>query len=167
MFIQIEEAFQHAQDKCWRLEPLKTKILKGDGLTLEIQFIPLLAEKNKLPTTKPKADSTPSQIVDPFMPPFEKGKLICELPPRHSLLFNKYYYCVNHLLIITRAFEEQTDPLNLDDWRVVSSTIRSLGGLAFFNCGVNAGFSQSHKHIQILPAEGFNFPIVQRLTSAA
>ena len=42
----------------------------------------------------------------------------------------------------------------------------ALNGSFFFNCGPHSGFSQKHKHIQILPNESLNLPIMEKLIIA-
>ena len=42
---------------------------------------------------------------DPFMPPFEEGLFIDELTTTHSLVFNKFSVCDNHVIVITKEFE--------------------------------------------------------------
>lgn len=66
------------------------------------------------------------------------------------------------LLITTREFERQGDDLNLEDWRAVWGVLEKLENdtdetqsrteyVGAFNCGVNAGCSQGHKHLQLFP----------------
>lgn len=89
------------------------------------------------------------------MKPFEPG--ICvedDLTDKHSLLLNKFPARNNHVLIITKKKEKQTDLLNLSDFEAVCITMKALDdSFAFFNSGVNAGASQHHKHIQVLPLD--------------
>ena len=41
-----------------------------------------------------------------------------------------------------------------------------MKGLVFYNCGKNSGYTQSHKHIQSLPSEGFKFPLIKMISQA-
>ncbi|NJO94417.1 MAG: hypothetical protein HC820_08970 [Hydrococcus sp. RM1_1_31] len=66
-------------------------------------------------------------------------------------LLNKYNVIPNHLLIITRAFEEQEDWLTLQDFEALWVTLAEIDGLAFYNGGKAAGASQRHKHLQLIP----------------
>jgi ATP adenylyltransferase len=56
--------------------------------------------------------------------------------------------------IVTKQFEQQTDPLNESDFACVWKVLRAFpspGGLAFYNCGDASGHSQPHKHVQVVP----------------
>ena len=63
---------------------------------------------------------------------------------------------------MTRAFEEQTDLLNLEDFAALWFCLQEIDGLAFFNGGKIAGASQRHKHLQLIPLPFFT----QRGTSS-
>ena len=63
--------------------------------------------------------------TDPFDPP-DEALLVDHLSASHMLLLNKFNVVAHHVLIVTRNFEQQTDPLNLQDleatWQVVQVT---------------------------------------------
>jgi ATP adenylyltransferase/5',5'''-P-1,P-4-tetraphosphate phosphorylase II len=40
---------------------------------------------------------------------------VCDLPPAHTLFFNKFPVVKNALIITTKVFEPQTTPLSVDD----------------------------------------------------
>lgn len=71
----------------------KTKTIKDANLEMHITYISKLENKSKL---------TVSSTKNPFLPPFEKGIMITELPPKHRLLYNKFYFYKNHLLVVTQ-----------------------------------------------------------------
>jgi ATP adenylyltransferase/5',5'''-P-1,P-4-tetraphosphate phosphorylase II len=84
--------------------------------------------------------------------------------PHHALLQNKFNVVPHHLLLITRAFEHQTEPLSAADFEALRAALRAFpapGGLAFMNVGEGSGFSQPHKHIQLVP-----LPFAQELAHA-
>ena len=60
--------------------------------------------------------------VDPF-DPYEEALWVDHLSPSHTLLLNKFNVVAYHVLVVTRKFEPQTEPLNLQDleatWQVV------------------------------------------------
>ncbi len=99
--------------------------------------------------TRPEAQ----QKTHPFLPPFEPGIFITELSETHNLLFNKYCVVKNHVLVVTRKFEKQTNKLNKLDFAAAFKVIRGIGGFAFYNSGPHSGASQAHKHIQAIPFE--------------
>ena len=84
---------------------------------------------------------------DPFVEPFENGAFIDELTETHSLIFNKFSVCDHHTIIITKEFEKQIDPLNIDDFKACSILLASLNAFMFFNSGFNSGASIMHKHM--------------------
>lgn len=90
------------------------------------------------------------QRIDPFLP-YEPDLFVGDISPTHICLLNKFNVVDNHLLIVTRAFEEQTDLLNLEDFVALWSCMQEIEGLAFFNAGKPAGASQRHKHLQLIP----------------
>lgn len=72
---------------------------------------------------------------------------------------NKYCMLRPHLLLHPKDFEKQTEDLSQCDveaaWMVMESLRRSddkkqREWMVFYNCGVEAGASQGHKHMQIV-----------------
>jgi len=105
-----------------------------------------------LNSANPKPERS-EQPADPFMYPFEPGIFICDLGENYRLLFNKYYISKGHTLIVTKKFEEQNKQLVLGDFEVMREVMQDMRALAFYNSGPESGFSQPHKHIQVLPFE--------------
>jgi len=101
----------------------------------------------KLKPTKPEAQ----QKTHPFLPPFEPGIFITNLSDTHNLLFNKFCVVKNHCLVVTRKFENQTNPLNRSDFAAAFKVMRALEGFCFYNSGPQSGASQAHKHFQVMP----------------
>lgn len=87
---------------------------------------------------------------NPFLPP-EPALTICELPPHHIAVLNKFNVLENHVLVITRGFVHQESALSADDFSAVAAGLRGGRGLAFYNAGRTAGASQSHRHFQLVP----------------
>ena len=90
---------------------------------------------------------------DPFVPPFENGAFIGEVTDTHHLMFNKFSVCERHVIIITKDFEKQIDPLNIDDFKATGIVMASMNAFMFFNSGYNSGASIMHKHMQVIPYE--------------
>ena len=70
------------------------------------------------------------------------------------LLLNKFNVVPHHLLLVTAAYAEQDAPLDAADLGATAACLRAFpapGGLAFMNVGPESGFSQPHKHLQLLP----------------
>ena len=88
---------------------------------------------------------------DPFMAPFPQGSFIDEVTDTHSLIFNKFSVCDRHVIVITKEFEKQIDPLNIDDFKASAIVMASMNAFMFFNSGFNSGASIMHKHMQVIP----------------
>ena len=102
--------------------------------------------------------------TNPFLYPFEQGILIKNFENNYRLLFNKYPVITNHLLLVTFQFEKQSDPLSKEDLEKAYEVISEIDGFAFYNSGEHSGYSQEHKHIQIIPYENITrFPLEQHI----
>lgn len=88
--------------------------------------------------------------INPFLP-YEPDLFVGDISDTHLCLLNKFNVVDNHLLIVTRAFESQTELLNLTDFAALWFCLQEIDGLAFFNGGKIAGASQPHKHLQLIP----------------
>ena len=67
-------------------------------------------------------------------------------------MFNKFPILSNHLLVISKEFEPQNHKLNITDFEAVLIGMKALEtGVSYMNCGINAGASQPHKHLQVIP----------------
>lgn len=102
-----------------------------------------------------KAQAKQQQIqtrnpVDPFLP-YENDLFVMDISKTHLCLLNKFNVVDHHLLIITRAFEEQDALLTLEDFEALRACLAEVDGLAFYNGGSVAGASQPHKHLQLVP----------------
>lgn len=50
-------------------------------------------------------------------------------------------------------FESQNEDLAIKDWCAIHACLEDLSDpyLLFYNCGVDSGASQPHKHVQVIP----------------
>eukprot|EP00347_Sterkiella_histriomuscorum_P004117 403361689 len=96
---------------------------------------------------------TPKSQKDPFIPPFEEGQYIEELTDTHRLIYNKYSVSDEHVIVITKEYEEQSAPLSVDDFKAALITCKALDAFMFFNCGFKSGASIPHRHLQVIPYE--------------
>lgn len=92
---------------------------------------------------------------DPFLPPFDNGIFITDLGKTHRLIFNKYMVSKYHVLVVTKIFMLQTEPLVEADFKYGYLVLAALDGFAFFNSDKTAGSSQLHKHLQIVSYKYF------------
>jgi ATP adenylyltransferase len=96
--------------------------------------------------------------TNPFLP-YEKELFVDNLTQTHFCLLNKFNVVNHHILIITKAFEEQESLLNLHDFKALWTCLSQIEGLAFYNGGKLAGASQKHKHLQLIPMDLSLIPI--------
>ncbi|CAG8487541.1 10639_t:CDS:2 [Racocetra fulgida] len=117
----------------------KVTHIKDKGIEFEIRLAPSLAKK---PTgnlrTKDELQQKPK--ADPFLP--YNQDLFVQEHGKYNILLNKFCVVPHHLIIATKDFEKQTDPLNPEDlesiWHFMMQ-IKSQPSLAFFNCGELSG----------------------------
>jgi len=109
------------------------------------------------------------KIINPFLPP-EKELTVAEISDTHIAILNKYNVMEHHLLIVTRHFEDQGMLLTLPDFEALWSCMSEYDAFGFYNGGREAGASQQHKHLQIVPLplapEGPSIPIAPLLARA-
>jgi ATP adenylyltransferase len=91
--------------------------------------------------------STP---FNPFLP-HEPDMFVADISDTHLCLLNKFNVIDHHLLIVTRAFEDQEMLLTLRDFQAICACMSEFDALAFYNGGETAGASQAHKHLQMIP----------------
>ena len=87
---------------------------------------------------------------NPFLPP-DPALTIGEISPTHVGVLNKYPVVEHHLLVVTKRFIPQEEALDHDDFAAVATCLGEIDGLAFYNAGREAGASQPHKHLQLVP----------------
>jgi ATP adenylyltransferase/5',5'''-P-1,P-4-tetraphosphate phosphorylase II len=108
-----------------------------------------LREKPKGPSSV--TTSLPKTWRNPFLPP-DPDLFVCHLSASHSLVLNKFNVVPHHVLVITREFAKQEEPLTAEDMEATLAVVQCMpgdGGLAYFNRGPCSGASQPHKHIQV------------------
>ncbi len=150
----------------WTKTKRQTKIAREGGALKSIETEYYLIEQGDIPfvvrtlsniSRKQQARRQQSQKerktgkkINPFLP-YEPDLFVGNISPTHICLLNKFNVVDNHLLIVTRAFQPQTDLLNLQDFAALWLCMQEIDGLAFFNGGKIAGASQPHKHLQLIP----------------
>lgn len=114
------------------------------GIRFVVRQVSSLAAK---PT---QHSSGPTPLIDPFLTP-DPDLFVCDVSTTHFALLNKFNVIDHHLLVVTRAFEPQEALLDHDDFAAWFACLAEFDGLGFYNGGREAGASQSHKHLQIVP----------------
>jgi len=132
---KITETYDRAlrRGELYFIESTIANITEND-IEFEIRFAPSLAKK-------PKAEQTDlKHKVDAFAP--YSQELFVQEYGKHVILLNKFCVVPNHILVVTKEYEEQTDPLNQEDLAAVwycMMQIKSQHTIAFYNCGDLSG----------------------------
>ncbi len=108
---------------------------------------------SKKPILSPD-DPGRSKPIGPFVDPPEEW-IIARIGQSHKLILNKYCVYRPMLILHTTLFEPQTNDLNEGDLTAAWTILRQMETpqMIIYNCGVEAGSSQGHKHIQIFPRQ--------------
>lgn len=114
-----------------------------DGIAFVVRTISNLARK--------QAATRPDDGGDPFAPPYDPPLHVGHVPPDHVALLNKFPVIENHLLVVTRHFRDQVEPLEPEDFQALLRVLAQFDALAFYNAGPEAGASQAHCHLQFIP----------------
>lgn len=153
------------------LRPIVTtdRRVRDGGVDFVVRSVSTLAEKDAARVREVMDAQAAGRPANPFLP-YEPDMLVCDLPPAHVCLFNKFNVLDRHLLIVTRAFADQDDALDAGDFAALAPLLDALGGLGFYNGGTVAGASQRHKHLQLVPGPlaptGPPIPMEALLTTA-
>lgn len=87
---------------------------------------------------------------NPFLPP-DPDLTVAALSPTHLAVLNRFPVLRYHLLLVTREYEEQELPLTAPDFDALARCLAEIDGLGFYNSGPEAGASQPHRHLQVVP----------------
>jgi ATP adenylyltransferase len=141
----LRERTAHAL-RCGALEPIETRCerVPDAGVAFEVRVASGLARKPR--ASRPGAEPA----ANPFLP-YDPDLFVADISESHVALLNKFPVVEQHLLIVTRAFEEQGDPLGLRDFEALLACMAELDALGFYNSGPEAGASQRHRHLQLVP----------------
>jgi ATP adenylyltransferase len=137
-----------------------TEVVEQGGVAFQARLVTAPAKKQETTEAKPDAN--------PFLP-YDPDLFVAEISPTHVALLNKFNVVDHHLLIVTRAFEEQQTQLTQKDCEALLIGLTEIDGLAFYNAGPAAGASQHHKHLQLIPlstSAGPRLPIEPLLRGA-
>jgi ATP adenylyltransferase len=88
--------------------------------------------------------------LNPFLP-YEQALFVADVSKTHVAILNKFNVVDRHLLIVTREFEQQRSLLTLRDFEALWRCLNEYDSLGFYNGGPEAGASQPHKHLQLVP----------------
>jgi ATP adenylyltransferase len=106
----------------------------------------------RLESATPKHLRREGPKPNPFLP-WDQRLEVERLGSSHLLLLNKFPVQRGHLLLITQQWRPQAGWLEQADWRQLAAVDACTSGLWFFNSCPEAGASQPHRHLQLLPRE--------------
>ncbi|MBE9051404.1 phosphorylase [Nostocales cyanobacterium LEGE 11386] len=170
LWTSIKERTEHAL-QCGALLSIPTEFefVEQHHVRFLVRILSNLARKDAAQKQQQKKTHTSGKEFNPFLP-YEEDLFVADISDTHVCLLNKYNVVDYHLLIVTRAFEEQETLLTLEDFAAMWACLAEFEGLAFYNGGKIAGASQRHKHLQIVPlpltSTGPQIPIELLLKSA-
>jgi len=142
------------------MEPIETstELVEQSGISFVIRVVDSLARKDEVRRAlSAEARGSGAERPNPFLP-YDERLFVRDVSGTHVCLLNKFNVIDAHLLIVTRSFEEQDAPLDVQDFEALWSCLSEAGGLGFYNGGEAAGASQRHKHLQLIP-----LPLDERL----
>jgi sulfate adenylyltransferase (ADP) / ATP adenylyltransferase len=141
--------------------PTAYEFIQDAGIRFFVRIISGLQQKDK-DRRKRQTSSSSGKTINPFLP-YQKALYVADISDTHVALLNKFNVVENHLLIITRHFEDQGTLLTLRDFEALWMCMAEYNALGFYNGGEAAGASQPHKHLQMAPLplapEGPGIPI--------
>ena len=170
LWASVTARAEHAL-RCGALHSIPTEyeFVEQNEIRFLVRILSNLARKDEAQKKQDKKTATSGKEFNPFLP-YEEDLFVADISDTHLCLLNKYNVVDHHLLIITRAFEEQESWLNRGDFQALWACLAEIEGLAFYNGGKSAGASQRHKHLQLVPfplvPEGTKPPIEPAIASA-
>lgn len=147
----IRDSSRHAL-RCGALKSIVTEAcaIEDGGLRFVVRSVPSQARKSEARVRQAERAGAEASRVNPFQP-YDSDLFVAELSPTHVLLLNKFNVLENHLLVVTRSYEDQETLLTTADFEALRVCLDAIDGLAFYNGGRVAGASQPHKHLQLVP----------------
>jgi ATP adenylyltransferase len=156
--------------RCGALRPIETTqaLIEEAGMRFIVRQVSSLTRKEESRQTG-KTRAGERSAVNPFLP-YDPDLFVADLSDTHVALLNKFNVIDHHLLIVTRRFESQDALLELADFAALMACMAGFDGVGFYNGGAQAGASQPHKHLQMVPlpleASGAPLPIESVLAHA-
>jgi ATP adenylyltransferase len=129
--------------------PTDVAFIEDRGVVFFIRVLASLSRKDEARKRQDQAAKT-GMAANPFCPP-EKELVVDDISDTHQAILNKYNVVEHHLLIITRQYEDQDALLTLKDFEALWLCMTEYESLGFYNGGKDAGASQQHKHLQLVP----------------
>jgi len=132
--------------RCGALQPIATERaeLEEEGIRFVVRVLAHLERKVRTGFAQARAGA------NPFLP-HDEDLFVADVSQTHLCLLNKFNVLDHHLLLVTRAFEEQESLLTPGDFEALAVCMAEFDALGFYNSDTVAGASQRHKHLQLVP----------------
>ena len=132
--------------RCGALEPIATERaeVEEEGIRFVVRVLAHLERKVRASFAQARTGH------NPFLP-YNEGLFVADVSQTHLCLLNKFNVLDHHLLLVTRAFEEQENLLAASDFEALATCMAEFDALGFYNSDAVAGASQRHKHLQLVP----------------
>ncbi|KAI0167302.1 5-p-4-tetraphosphate phosphorylase [Pestalotiopsis sp. NC0098] len=129
-------------------EPTTGEVVKDQGFKFEFRISTALANKPILLRDAPERQGRGGPFLNP-----DPDFVVATIGGGHILELSMHCLYRPAFILHTRDFAPQTDDLDLSDFATIHLVMADLGRtipqMAIYNCGVDAGSSQGHKHMQI------------------
>jgi ATP adenylyltransferase len=129
--------------------PTKYEFVEDSGVKFFVRVLTSLARKDE-ERKKRRLEAEAGLKVNPFLP-YEKELFVADVSETHVAILNKFNVVERHLLIVTREFQDQRALLTPADFEALWACLSEYESLGFYNGGEEAGASQAHKHLQLVP----------------
>lgn len=148
--------------------PTEQTFIEDGGVRFFVRVLSGLIRKDEARRKQEAAEAAGRQ-VNPFLP-YDSDLFVAEISGTHVAVLNKFNVVQHHLLIITRRYEDQETLLTPADFDALWLCMAEYESLGFYNGGREAGASQGHKHLQVVPLplapEGPGVPVEPLLAAA-
>ncbi len=147
----LEATAYHAR-RSGALRPIETEthFIEEAGVRFLVRVASNLARKDAELQKRIRQERDEGESFNPFLP-YEAEMFVANVSDTHVALLNKFNVIDHHLLIVTRQFVHQEEALDLADFQTLDRCLAEYPSLGFYNGGVEAGASQPHKHLQLVP----------------
>src|SRR5918996_906976 len=122
--------------QCGALQSIATEseIIERDGIGFLVRIVSNLARKEQAKRDQDRQTTVSGGEFNPFLP-YDEDLFVADISDTHLALLNKFNVVDYHLLIVTRAFEDQDSLLTLDDFEALGICLAEFEGLVFYNAG--------------------------------
>jgi sulfate adenylyltransferase (ADP) / ATP adenylyltransferase len=159
----VKQRTQHAiESGALQSIPTDCEFIEAQGIRFLVRILSNLVRKDAAKRSENQKTQKSGQPFNPFLP-YDPDLFVTDISPTHVCLLNKFNVVNYHLLLVTREFEEQESLLTLADFEAMWGCLQQVDGLGFYNGGTEAGASQKHKHLQVVPMpiapDGLRLPV--------